>query len=88
MGLAAGHDGLDLVRRLLSQAADHLREEGVLVIEVGNSMVHVVAEWPEVDFHWVEFERGGHGVFVLTAAQCRRYQAVFAKPSGLLEHNP
>ena len=30
MGLAAGHDGLDLVRRMLAQAADHLTEQGVL----------------------------------------------------------
>lgn len=78
MGLAAGQDGLDLVRKMLAQAADHLTEQGVLVIEVGNSMVHVMAEWPQVDFHWVTFTQGGHGVFVLTASQCREHQALFA----------
>ncbi|WP_022964228.1 50S ribosomal protein L3 N(5)-glutamine methyltransferase [Halopseudomonas pelagia] len=80
MGLAAGQDGLDLVRRMLAQAADHLTEQGVLVIEVGNSMVHVMAQWPEVDFQWVTFSQGGHGVFVLSAQQCRDYQALFAAP--------
>ncbi|MCL5041180.1 MAG: 50S ribosomal protein L3 N(5)-glutamine methyltransferase [Gammaproteobacteria bacterium] len=78
MGLAAGVDGLDLVRRILAEAAEHLSEDGVLVVEVGNSMVHVAAAWPEVDFEWVRFRRGGHGVFVLTAEQCRRYQPLFA----------
>ncbi|AQZ95944.1 50S ribosomal protein L3 N(5)-glutamine methyltransferase [Halopseudomonas phragmitis] len=78
MGLAAGDDGLDLVRRMLAQAADHLSEDGLLVIEVGNSMVHVATAWPDVDFEWVNFERGGHGVFVLTAEQCRRHQALFS----------
>ncbi|MBQ0744758.1 MAG: 50S ribosomal protein L3 N(5)-glutamine methyltransferase [Pseudomonas sp.] len=78
MGLAAGLDGLDLVRRMLAEAADHLTEQGLLVIEVGNSMVHVMAEWPEVDFEWVTFSQGGHGVFVLSARQCREYQGLFA----------
>ncbi|SDS13261.1 [LSU ribosomal protein L3P]-glutamine N5-methyltransferase [Halopseudomonas xinjiangensis] len=77
IGLACGEDGLDLVRRMLAEAADHLTEDGLLVIEVGNSMVHVMAEWPEVDFEWVKFEHGGHGVFVLSAEQCRRYQDLF-----------
>lgn len=77
MGLTAGADGLDLVRRMLAEAADHLTENGVLVVEVGNSMVHVMAQWPEVDFEWVNFSQGGHGVFVLSAAQCRQYQPLF-----------
>ncbi|GAB3482393.1 50S ribosomal protein L3 N(5)-glutamine methyltransferase [Azotobacter salinestris] len=77
MGLACGEDGLDLVRRMLAEAADHLTERGVLVVEVGNSQVHVEALYPEVDFTWLEFTRGGHGVFLLSAAQCREYQDLF-----------
>ena len=68
-----------LVRRMLAEAADYLTEDGVLVIEVGNSMVHVMAEWPEVDFEWVKFRHGGHGVFVLSAEQCRHFQSLFAE---------
>ncbi len=78
LGLACGDDGLDLVRRMLAEAADHLTEQGVLVVEVGNSQVHVEALYPEVDFTWLEFVNGGHGVFLLTAAQCRQHQALFA----------
>ena len=77
LGLACGDDGLDLVRRMLAEAADHLTEQGILVVEVGNSQVHVEALYPEVDFTWLEFERGGHGVFLLAAAQCREHQALF-----------
>ncbi|MFB8829025.1 50S ribosomal protein L3 N(5)-glutamine methyltransferase [Azotobacter sp. CWF10] len=77
MGLACGKDGLDLVRRMLLEAADHLTERGVLVVEVGNSQVHVEALYPEVDFTWLELTRGGHGVFLLNAAQCREYQDLF-----------
>ncbi len=77
LGLACGEDGLDLVRRMLAEAADHLTEQGVLIVEVGNSQVHVEALYPEVDFTWLEFEQGGHGVFLLAAAQCRAHQALF-----------
>ncbi len=78
LALACGDDGLDLVRRLLAEAADHLTSRGTLVVEVGNSQVHVEALYPEVDFTWLEFEEGGHGVFLLAAAQCREHQALFA----------
>lgn len=77
LGLACGEDGLDLVRRMLAEAADHLTEQGVLIVEVGNSQVHVETLYPEVDFTWLEFEEGGHGVFLLAAAQCREHQALF-----------
>jgi ribosomal protein L3 glutamine methyltransferase len=77
LGLACGDDGLDLVRRMLAEAADHLNEQGVLIVEVGNSQVHVEALYPEVDFTWLEFSRGGHGVFLLGAKQCREHQALF-----------
>lgn len=77
MGLACGSDGLDLVRRMLAEAADHLTERGLLIVEVGNSQVHVEALYPEVEFTWLEFERGGHGVFLLAAKQCREHQELF-----------
>ncbi len=78
LGLACGDDGLNLVRRLLAESADHLTEKGLLIVEVGNSQVHVEALYPEVDFAWLTFLNGGHGVFMLSAEQCRAHQALFA----------
>jgi ribosomal protein L3 glutamine methyltransferase len=69
LGLACGADGLDLVRNMLSQASSKLNEDGVLFVEVGNSQVHLQEAYPEIPFTWIEFEAGGHGVFVLTKAQ-------------------
>jgi ribosomal protein L3 glutamine methyltransferase len=68
LALAAGDDGLDLVRIMLSQARDLLTDDGVLVVEVGNSWPALAKAYPHLPFQWQEFERGGHGVFVLNAA--------------------
>ena len=77
IGLGSGSDGLDITRKILAQASQHLTENGVLVCEVGNSQIHVEATYPEVDFLWLSFERGGHGVFCLTKAQLDQYQEIF-----------
>jgi len=71
LGLASGNDGLDFTRRLLREANDHLTDNGVLIVEVGNSWVALDEAYPELPFTWIEFERGGHGVFLLTAEQIR-----------------
>ncbi len=69
LGLAAGPDGLDLVRSIIANAPDYLTEKGILICEVGNSMVHMIYQYPEIPFTWIEFENGGHGVFMLTRQQ-------------------
>lgn len=77
MGLGCGEDGLDIVRLILAQSAEHLCDNGLLFCEVGNSQVHVKALYPNVPFAWLDFERGGHGVFMLTKAQLVEFAGVF-----------
>jgi len=78
MGLGSGFDGLDITRRILSEAANHLNDNGVLICEVGNSQVHLTAAFPNVPFQWLTFERGGHGVFRITKAQLQQHQQEFS----------
>lgn len=77
MALEAGQDGLILVKRILAQAADYLTDDGVLVCEVGNSMVHLIEQYPSVPFKWIDFKQGGDGVFALTKTQLREYGHLF-----------
>ncbi|AOM39373.1 50S ribosomal protein L3 N(5)-glutamine methyltransferase [Xenorhabdus hominickii] len=77
LGLAAGVDGLQLARRILATTPDFLTEDGVLICEVGNSMVHLIEQYPEVPFTWLEFEHGGDGVFMLTRQQLVEHHEYF-----------
>ncbi|MCK5725195.1 MAG: 50S ribosomal protein L3 N(5)-glutamine methyltransferase [Thiotrichaceae bacterium] len=69
MGLAAGNDGLSIVHTMLAQAVNYLSEQGVLVVEVGNSQYALQQYYPDVPFEWQSFEQGGDGVFLLTKHQ-------------------
>ena len=62
IGLAAGDDGLALVDRILSTAAEYLSEQGVLFIEVGNSQAAMMEKYTFLPMTWIDFEFGGAGV--------------------------
>jgi ribosomal protein L3 glutamine methyltransferase len=69
IALASGDSGLDSVRVLLREARRFLRPKGLLVVEVGNTEVAVRRAFRNLPFVWLDFERGGGGVFLLTTEQ-------------------
>ncbi len=73
IGLGSGSDGLELTRKILQQAAEFLTEHGVLIVEVGNSWPALQEQFAQVPFTWLEFERGGDGVFLLTKQQLEEH---------------
>jgi ribosomal protein L3 glutamine methyltransferase len=77
LGLLGGEDGLDVVVRILADAANHLTEDGVLIVEVGNAAAELERRLPGVPFTWLEFERGGEGVLLLTREQLDLHQLEF-----------
>ena len=77
LALEAEEEGLAVVRRILRQAGDFLAPDGVLIVEVGNSAQLLQATFPEVPFVWLDFEKGGDGVFQLNAQDLAQYAEHF-----------
>jgi ribosomal protein L3 glutamine methyltransferase len=77
MGFLGGQTGLDLVLRILADADEYLSDQGILVVEVGSSAQTLQDAFPDVPFYWLDFERGGDGVFLLTAEQVNQYHQLF-----------
>lgn len=72
LALEAGEDGLRIVQRILKEAPHYLSATGLLFVEVGNSMGALQQQYPDTPFTWLEFERGGQGVFMLEANEIPR----------------
>ena len=66
LGLRAGEDGVDLIARILEQAAPHLDGDGLLVVEAGSSRPALEARYPGLPVTWLEFERGGENALLLS----------------------
>ena len=66
LALAGGHDGLDLVRTIVSQARAHLTEGGLLVVEVGHNRKRVEKAFPTLPFMWPATSGGDDCIFTIT----------------------
>jgi ribosomal protein L3 glutamine methyltransferase len=78
LGLASGTDGLNVTQKILAEAGKHLYPDGILVVEVGNSQYALSEKYPSVPFQWIDFDRGGDGVFILTAEQLEQHKFLFS----------
>lgn len=67
LGLASGEQGLDATLRILASAKQHLTKHGILIVEVGNSAPFLQEAFPNAPLQWLEFSRGGDGVFLVEA---------------------
>ncbi|MBK1679190.1 50S ribosomal protein L3 N(5)-glutamine methyltransferase [Rhodocyclus tenuis] len=65
LALAAGEDGLDLVRIMLRQAKARLNPGGILVVEIGHNRAVLEAACPTLPFTWLDTRAGDEYVFLL-----------------------
>ncbi|MBX3616770.1 50S ribosomal protein L3 N(5)-glutamine methyltransferase [Nitrosomonas sp.] len=69
--LASGNDGLDATRRILRHAAQHLTEDGILIVEIGHNRDALEQAYPQLPFTWLETSGGDEFVFLLQREQLR-----------------
>ncbi|MEC5396618.1 50S ribosomal protein L3 N(5)-glutamine methyltransferase [Uliginosibacterium sp. H1] len=69
MALAAGDDGMDVVRRIIAQARRHLTDDGVLIVEVGHNREFVEAAFPDLECVWLTNTTEAEKVFLVRADQ-------------------
>lgn len=65
MALAAGDDGLDVVRSLIAQARAHLNPGGLLMVEVGHNRHLVEAAFPDLPLTWLSDDHAEDMIFML-----------------------
>ena len=77
LALAGGDDGLDIVRRILTDAARHLYPQGLLIMEIGHNRDVLEATFPHIAFDWLE--TGGSDEYVCLLS---REQLLAEMPDG------
>lgn len=74
IALAGGNDGMDLVRKIVAGAVQHLTENGILIVEIGNEYAFAEAAFPNLELTWVTTSAGDNMVFLITAKQLKQQQ--------------
>jgi len=69
LALAGGEDGMDFIRSLFLNAAGHMSENGVLVLEIGNERENFERAFPHLEPLWFETSAGPDQVLLLTRQQ-------------------
>jgi len=64
-GLVCGEDGLDIVLKILDASPHYMKQQAILIVEVGESAETLLELLPRVPFLWLEFDHGGDGIFLL-----------------------
>jgi ribosomal protein L3 glutamine methyltransferase len=82
LALASGQDGLNAVRVILREAADHLNDNGLLVVEVGHHRARVEAAFPRMPFMWPHTSGGDDCVFILERRDLARPLAAAPRPAS------
>lgn len=65
LALGSGTDGLDATRHILQHAAQHLSENGILIVEIGHNREVLEAAYPHLPFTWLDVTAGDQFVFML-----------------------
>ena len=66
LALAGGSDGMDFIRQLLKEVPSFLKEEGILVLEIGHEYEHFIDAFPTLEFTGLSTSTGDTQVLLIT----------------------
>jgi ribosomal protein L3 glutamine methyltransferase len=69
LALAGGDDGMDVVRTIIEQAPAHLRDDGLLLIEIGHERAFFDLAFPELEPVWLDTAEASDQILLLTKEQ-------------------
>jgi ribosomal protein L3 glutamine methyltransferase len=75
LALQGGVDGMDLVRPILRDAARHMSDGAVLVLEIGHERNHFEAAFPRLEVAWLETSGGHDQVLLVTRDSLLRWSS-------------
>lgn len=75
--LLAEDEGLAFANKILAKAGDYLNPHGILILEVGSAMYALEEKYPQAPFTWVQFDRGGDGVLLMTAKELEDFKTKY-----------
>jgi ribosomal protein L3 glutamine methyltransferase len=67
LALAGGHDGMDLIRKIIAGAPEYLSERGAILIEIGNEYENFKKAFPQIPVIWMEVSAGDQQVLLIQA---------------------
>jgi ribosomal protein L3 glutamine methyltransferase len=67
LALAGGHDGMDIIRKIIAGAPDYLSERGAILIEIGNEYENFKKAFPQIPVIWMEVSAGDEQVLLIQA---------------------
>jgi ribosomal protein L3 glutamine methyltransferase len=71
LALSGGADGMDIVRRIVTEAGRHLNDDGGLLCEVGRGRPVLEHDYPDEDFLWLDTAASAGEVFWMPAVALR-----------------
>ena len=74
--LASGEDGLKATKVILRGAANHLTDDGLLIVEIGHNREALERAFPDTPFTWLDTSAGDEFVFLLKRDQLPSHQAL------------
>jgi len=76
LALAGGADGMDFITQLLRDAPSRMRENAVLILEIGNEREYFEAAFPQLLVFWLETSSGDEQVLLITREALVRHAAL------------